>query len=316
MRFLNMLNSTLFQPKCDDSDFHIYDSYISRTRFAKILGHYAGEIHTLAGKPKPDWHLEFRYDEKNWFSPYSLRNTSSADPFFATDKNEIFCFFESFQRNRSQGKISMVKFSETSNLKQKLEVGHFREIIVEKFHLSFPFIFQQNNRWYILPEASRSGRMPLYSSKSLEGPWNFDFDLNIPEILIDSIVFFTGQKFILIGSRRVITDLSGSNVLVAYESLNLKSQWRLIESFYEWSDLSSRNGGFELISLNRFVRYSQSNCMGIYGHHVNQHHYEIAQENGIQLLKTKVDFLDTSKIRSHHYSSLKNIECRDRFFQI
>jgi hypothetical protein len=315
LRFANMLNSKFFSEKHESSNLDFYNVYVPSTKFGLISSKYSNSILGIMGKAKPDWHIEFRSKEGNWFAPRNLSHISTADPFLIKNDKHTFCFFEFFERNKVRGKIGMLRISASANLESS-EMEFFDNVIVEDFHLSFPFIFKYDEKYFILPEGSHSGRMPLYCSEALEGPWRFILDLVIPEVLLDCVVFFTGQKFMLIGSRRMFNDAAGSNILLAYEALSLESEWVLNKSFVEWSDLTSRNGGFELLSSYEFIRYSQSFCNGTYGYQTNKHFYQIDKNHCIQMQRTWLNFLNSSETRSHHYSRLALLEARDKFSRI
>ncbi len=78
-----------------------------------------------------------------------------ADPFLFLHKDELYLFFES-QAVSEPGKIEAVK---TSDLVTFEYVG---EILKEPFHLSFPFVFQDNSDIYLMPESAAINELALY----------------------------------------------------------------------------------------------------------------------------------------------------------
>lgn len=80
-----------------------------------------------------------------------------ADPFFyGKEKADLYLMVEEFDINKGYGKISLLTFNEPLKLKSAkilLDTGS---------HLSYPFIFKENGRVYVFPEAGKSGRLSCY----------------------------------------------------------------------------------------------------------------------------------------------------------
>ena len=56
----------------------------------------------------------------------------------------------------------------------KIENGKLNEIgdaIVEKFHLSYPFVFQINKKFYLIPDSSSNKDIRVYISNSFPLGW-------------------------------------------------------------------------------------------------------------------------------------------------
>ena len=80
-----------------------------------------------------------------------------ADPFLFPYDGELYMFFES-QAVSEPGKIEAIK---TSDLKTFEYLG---EILKEPFHLSFPFVFQDGEDIYLMPESYATEEIALYKS--------------------------------------------------------------------------------------------------------------------------------------------------------
>jgi len=88
-----------------------------------------------------------------------------ADPFMIQNKEGFHLFFEVLNDSSDLGEIGYA-FSADSQHWQ------YRNIILKKrFHLSYPYVFFWDNRYYMLPECSDSGGIQLYEAKRFPDQW-------------------------------------------------------------------------------------------------------------------------------------------------
>lgn len=82
-----------------------------------------------------------------------------ADPFLFVKEDELFLFYE-LQYGFCPGQIVMIK---TQDLKEWT-----KPIVVlrEPFHLSFPFVFEDNGEVYMVPESEANNSIRLYKSNA------------------------------------------------------------------------------------------------------------------------------------------------------
>lgn len=131
-----------------------------------------------------------------WFP---LRTTSQfyADPFIHKHKNgNYYIFFENFSYKTNYGKISLMIVDNEFKVLQQLDV------LDTKSHLSYPFLFHQNNKLFILPESSKVGDQYSYE---------FNFETNSltnkkliisNEKLLDPTIIAYKNKFWLFATQR------------------------------------------------------------------------------------------------------------------
>lgn len=128
----------------------------------------------------------------NWLSLNSF-DKFCADPFFVASKDgNLKILIEDYPFNDDYGKISLMTldrgFRQLSN-KVLLDTGS---------HLSYPYVFYENNKIYIFPEAAKSGKLRCYEydpdNESLE------FLKDIIELpLRDSTILKHNGKYWLFG---------------------------------------------------------------------------------------------------------------------
>jgi len=78
-----------------------------------------------------------------------------ADPFIFVKEEELFLFYE-VQYGFDCGKIAMIKTRDLVNWSEPVIV------LQESFHLSFPFVFEENHHIYMIPESQENDSIRLY----------------------------------------------------------------------------------------------------------------------------------------------------------
>ncbi len=112
-----------------------------------------------------------------------------ADPFFVTSgDNNIKIIYEDYTFDDDYGKISLMTIG-----KGMSPVGE-KSLLDTGSHLSYPFVFYENNKIYIIPEAARSGRLPCYEYDHADESLKFLTDL-IELPLRDATVLKYNNKY-------------------------------------------------------------------------------------------------------------------------
>ncbi len=105
----------------------------------------------------------------------------SADPFLILRNGKYYLFFEMFDRMKRKGLLGCREISESGCSKMK--------VIYEcDCHLSFPFIYEKDGIYYIIPESNKSGE--LFRLKCTEFPYKWEKEAVIAkQRLVDTVVF-------------------------------------------------------------------------------------------------------------------------------
>lgn len=117
-----------------------------------------------------------------------------ADPFLSwSNDGHLNIFLEDFSLDDFYGKISLLtvdnNFRKISQ-KMLLDTGS---------HLSYPFIYKENDKIYVFPESSHSGKLDCYEYNAVQGSLNFVVEiLKLP--LLDSTILFYKDKYWLFGT--------------------------------------------------------------------------------------------------------------------
>ncbi len=101
--------------------------------------------------------------------------TFVADPFIVNDNGTWTMFFEVY--DHGQGDIAVATSPDASH-------WTYRQIVIdEPFHLSFPYVFQSQGTWYMIPESHAARNVRLYRATAFPTQWTF------VQTLLDNVDF-------------------------------------------------------------------------------------------------------------------------------
>lgn len=89
---------------------------------------------------------------------------AAADPFLFEKDGKTFLFAELYDKKEGLGKIGYSVFDGRS-------FSEWTVVISEKWHLSYPNIFEYNGDIYIVPEANESNTLYAYRAVEFPGRW-------------------------------------------------------------------------------------------------------------------------------------------------
>jgi hypothetical protein len=194
---------------------------------------------------KHRWGVAYQYVE-HWEN-VSLRKSKKirnppnrylADPFVWSRDNKHYCFVEDYDYRLGKGCISVYEITE--NDCQELGVA-----LMEKFHLSYPFIFECEGELYMCPETNENNDVRLYKCVEFPLKWKFEKTLLSNVSAVDTIVFYKDNKWWLLtnicsaGMREY-----GSELHIFWCDELLSSNWnKHPKNPVIFDSLKARNGG-------------------------------------------------------------------------
>ena len=136
----------------------------------------------------------FRQDIK-WLSLNPVDH-SNADPFLLkTEDGVVNVLYEDYILSESYGKICVMA------LDNNLNPVSSKVVLDTKSHLSYPFIFKENGKIYVFPEASQSGSLSCYEFDTAKGALGFQkVIMELP--LLDSTILKHNNKYWLFGTLK------------------------------------------------------------------------------------------------------------------
>jgi hypothetical protein len=105
----------------------------------------------------------FKNNKKYWY----------ADPILYKSDNKTYMFYEAFNKKNNLGEIGVATVINNT-------IANKHIILNEPFHMSYPFVFNFNNKIYMIPETSSIKKLHLYEAES------FPYEWKLSKVLIDN----------------------------------------------------------------------------------------------------------------------------------
>ena len=123
------------------------------------------------------WSLAYRFrsgpnDANNAFYKFKFlippRDRFWADPFPVKVGDRYFVFIEEFIYEAGKGHISVFEIDRNGITQSPIEA------LVRDYHLSYPFVFQWQDEFYMIPETAANNAVELYRCTSFPSKWEFE----------------------------------------------------------------------------------------------------------------------------------------------
>ncbi len=180
-----------------------------------------------------------------------------ADPFMIKVDSTWFMFFEVLNQQTRRGEIGLATSEDTVNWKYE------KIVLAEPFHLSYPYVFEWMNEYYMIPESHQANSIRLYKASKFPTEWSFVGNIKSGASFLDASIFRHADKWWL---------FTETNPQHNFDTLRLYYADELLGSWIEHpkSPIISGNahiarpGGRVLVMNDKIIRYTQD-CQPDYG---------------------------------------------------
>ncbi len=187
-----------------------------------------------------------------------------ADPHIIEHHNKYYIFVEEFVYKAGKGRIAVIEMERSGAYKDSIQV------LSKDYHLSYPFIFIWNEKYYMIPETSENRTIELYECVSFPHEWKFKMNLIENVIAVDTTLFYYKEKWWL------FTGMTENEGAFPEAELNLFYSEELFTK--EWTphplnpivsdDKNARPAGRIYIENDKIYRPAQD-CSKTYGWGIN-----------------------------------------------
>jgi hypothetical protein len=184
-----------------------------------------------------------------------------ADPFVVSKEGKYHIFVEEFMYKGNKGHISVLELDKEGQL---LNV---QKIIEKPYHMSYPFIFDIDNNFYMIPETGGDRSIDLYKCTEFPGKWVFVKSIMDNINAVDSTLFYHNNKWWLFTVIDKIDSVLAFSpeLYLFYADDFLSENWISHPQNPVVSDVrSARPAGKIFIKEGKIFRPSQD-CSGRYG---------------------------------------------------
>ena len=214
------------------------------------------------------WNIGFAAKSWNEVSFWKSRKISRpsghflADPFLVFDNQKIFCFAEDYVYKEKRGQIAV--YDLTNKKPQRLGVA-----LNETFHLSFPYIFNYENNYYMCPETSEKNEIRLYRCIEFPLKWELFKIIKSNVSAVDTLIFKKDNLWWMF--TNIDTNKSKdhhSELHIFYSASPLSCSWASHPMNPVYVDATcARNGGI-IEEDGKYFRVSQQHGFGHYGRNI------------------------------------------------
>ncbi|WP_310483291.1 hypothetical protein [Chamaesiphon sp. VAR_48_metabat_403] len=185
-----------------------------------------------------------------------------ADPFMVRVGDEWLMFFEVFNHKQHKGELAFARSQDG------YKWNYQKIILTEDFHLSYPYVFEFESDWYLIPESCEANSVRLYKANKFPDEWEFVTEILVGQRFVDaSILHFNGLWWLFVGVEP--TDRDACNSLKLYYADRLVGNWieHPMSPIVSNNSQISRPAGRMRQIDNRPIRFTQD-CQVTYGYNV------------------------------------------------
>ena len=251
------------------------------------------------------WNVAFRKKKKDSVlddlgSPFTvIRNSDrywAADPFVYEYGDDVYVFAELYDYVSRKGIIGYYILNKANS--------KWTPVITEPYHLSFPYVFREDDQIFIMPESSQSSSLYLYRAVDFPDHWEKCEDLR------SNVKYVDTTPFLAFGRKMGLTYGMGDHNLRILDFSD--GEDRVVETTH--TELKRPAGYFD---FQRGIRAAQ-NCEEDYGKGLILYHFIMGEDLSYQEEEIRRVFPQDLKLTKklyldgiHTYNASKNYEVVD-----
>lgn len=188
-----------------------------------------------------------------------------ADPFLFKHKNKTYVFFENYSYKTKLGKISCGRIEGN-------EIVDVLDVLKLDYHLSYPYIFEDNGEIYMMPETNENNQLELYKCLEFPVKWELYASAFEGEKVADASFFEDDdkQKWLFVNKQIDINSPFDSELYIyKVDSLRMQNLIPHKQNPVIMNSKTARNGGAVFTYKGNTYRPSQANIEGVYGRALN-----------------------------------------------
>ena len=181
-----------------------------------------------------------------------------ADPFMIKADGGWHMFFEVLNSGSGRGEIGLATSRDGAR-------WNYRQIVLrEPFHLSYPYVFEWENQFYLVPESYQANSVRIYQATDFPVSWKFLDNLLTGDNFEDTSIFRHKDRWWLLTDHARLPYYAGT--LRLFYSEHLIGPW--IEHpkspVVDANPHVARPAGRVLVWNDRVIRFTQD-CCPVYG---------------------------------------------------
>lgn len=235
-----------------------------------------------------------------------------ADPFVVYKDEQYFIFLEELIFSEDKGFLSVITMDET---------GHHSEpeIILEKpYHLSYPFIFEYEGEYMMIPETAQNKTIELYRCTDFPTQWEPVMNLMQDVTAVDTTLLYKDNTWWMFTNMREIDGASNHEELfLFYADSLLTTEWTPHPMNPIVSSVKNARPGGKIFENNGRLFRPAQNCSHDYGYGLNFNEIiTLDKQNYEERIVTNINpFWDPKVIATHTYNKAHNLTIIDAMYR-
>lgn len=224
-----------------------------------------------------------------------------ADPFLFEKNNRTYLFVEMFDNMTEKGLIGYSEFIGDKFTQPQV-------VLEEKFHLSYPYVFEENGVVYMMPETRGDECIQLYRAVKFPTEWVKDRVIVKIKDAVDTVI--DGEDII----TSVIT--SPGEMKTQLEIYDIKTGKPSFKNPVKPTDQITRGAG-RIISHNGMRLRPAQNCTnasygsGLIFYEINKSENSYSEKKYSELFPSQIASGNDTVLGVHTYARAENIEIVD-----
>jgi hypothetical protein len=263
------------------------------------------------------------YYTNQWFLRYEINNMQLevvkkdyiippynkhwADPHIIKENRIYYIFIEEYIYIRRKGYIAVIEMDENGEWR-----GPF-QVIKEKYHMSYPFVFKNEEKFYMIPETKNNNCISLYESDRFPYSWKYKMNLFENVKAVDTTLLRYNNKWWLFTNIGNEDNSTYTDLYLFYSDNFLTHSWIAHPFNPIVSDISRARPAGKIYECDGKLFRPSQDCSKYYGYAININRIDKLNES--EYHESKIDFIkpdeSTGIIGTHTYSKEDNLTVID-----
>jgi hypothetical protein len=208
-----------------------------------------------------DWFVDLNLPFQQFIKMIPPKDRFWADPMLIEHNNHYYLFIEEYIYRTKKAHISVIEMIDPGNWSDPI-------CVLEKdYHLSYPYIFEWNGSYYMVPESAANNSIDLYQCVSFPDQWEFKHRLMENVKAVDtSLLYFAGKWWMFTAIAENTAAFPEVELFLFYADDLFSDQWISHPKNPISSNVKgTRPAGKIICSDGKFIRPSQD-CTKSYGY--------------------------------------------------
>lgn len=201
-------------------------------------------------------------------------NVFFADPFLIEKNGNRYLFFEEFDQQKNKGHISVISLDKNN------EFSPIKTVLELPYHLSYPYVFESDGDYFMIPESSANKTISLYKSKNFPFEWELVMHLIENENFVDATIHYENQMWWLFACSNDPLYSTNDLLFIYYSDTLFSNNWKPhLQNPVITTIENCRPAGRIFRHNNKLYRPAQNNAHIQYGYGLKINEIIVLNEN-------------------------------------